>query len=290
MYAILGATGNTGKAAAETLLAAGAAVRVVVRRADAGEAWAARGAEVALADIEDEAALTAAFRGATGVYLLSPPDMGTGDMVALATRRISAALAAAKASGVAHVVLLSSIGAQHPSGTGPIRSLHGAEGLIRASGLAATFLRAAYFQENWGAVLGVAAEHGVLPTFFPADVAIPMVATADIGAAAASALLDPPAAGVVRTWAVSGPRDYSPSDVAAALTEVLGKPVAAQEQPLSAVVPMFTSFGASEHVAGLFAEMNAGIAAGHVAWAGTEAPHPGTRTPADTLKGLLGRG
>ncbi len=49
---------------------------------------------------------------------------------------------------------------------------------------ALTILRPAYFMENWASALpGVDA--GILPTFLLADRAIPMVATLDIGRAAA---------------------------------------------------------------------------------------------------------
>ena len=289
MYAIMGVTGNTGKVAAETLLAAGEAVRVIVRRADAGAAWAAKGAEVAVADLEDEAALRAAFEGARGIYLLSPPEMRTDDFVALAARRIGTALAAAKASGVAHVALLSSVGAQHLVGTGPVRALHVAEQLVRQSGIAATLLRAGYFQENWGGMLGAAVEHGVLPSFFPADLPVNMVATADIGRAAARALVEPAAPGEVRSWAVTGPGPVTPAEIAQAVGELLGRPVALQVQPLEAIVPTFTSFGCSAHVATLFAELNAGVISGHLAWEPTDLPVPGRRTARETLAGLLGR-
>ena len=62
MFVIAGASGNTGKAAAEALLAQKKSVRVIVRDASAAEAWRARGAEAAVADLDDVAALTSALR------------------------------------------------------------------------------------------------------------------------------------------------------------------------------------------------------------------------------------
>src|SRR5262245_15999011 len=73
MYVIAGVTGNTGSVAALTLLAAKQPVRVIVRDAAKGEPWKARGAEVAVASLDDRAALTRALTGATGAYLLLPP-------------------------------------------------------------------------------------------------------------------------------------------------------------------------------------------------------------------------
>src|SRR5580700_7158856 len=74
MYAITGITGKVGGEAARTLLAAGQPVRAVVRDARKGQAWTECGCEVALADIQDAAALTSAFRGAEGVFVLVPPN------------------------------------------------------------------------------------------------------------------------------------------------------------------------------------------------------------------------
>ena len=63
MYAVTGASGKVGGAVANTLLAAGKDVRVVVRNAQNGKVWADRGCKIAVAEIEDVAAMTAAFRG-----------------------------------------------------------------------------------------------------------------------------------------------------------------------------------------------------------------------------------
>ena len=68
MFVVLGASGNTGKVVAETLLSQKRNVRVVVRDAAKGQAWKEAGAEVSIADVEDGAALERAFSGAEGAY------------------------------------------------------------------------------------------------------------------------------------------------------------------------------------------------------------------------------
>lgn len=264
MFVIAGVTGNTGAVVADTLLAAKAPVRVIVREAAKGAAWQAKGAEVAVADLADVPALTAALRGAQGAYLLVPPRPTAAEPLA-DNRAVAAALAAAVAAArVPHVVLLSSIAAHQPDGTGPIVSVHVAEKLL-AEVTQLTAVRAAYFMENWAGALGMLAQ-GALPTFIPRGLVIPMVATRDIGKAAAAALLEGPR-GDVRIE-LAGPRDYSADDVAAALTTLTGRPVAAADAPLDAVVPTFTSFGLSPAFAGLFREMYAGLISGRVAWQG----------------------
>lgn len=285
MFVITGATGHTGSVAAETLLAAGKKVRAVVRDAAKAERLKALGAEVFVADLTDQAALASAVRGAEGMFVLSPPDVTAKDFIAdrkqLTQRQIDT-LAAEK---VPHVVLLSSIGAQQPAGTGPILSVRNMEQQLRASGLAATFVRAGYFVENWGAVVHPVKSDGVLPSFIAAGQRVPSVSTPDIGKALAQALLDGPRG--VRVIELSGPSDVSPNDVAAAFSRILGKPVSVAEAPLDAVVPTFTSFGISENIAGLFREMYQGLADGTVVAAPGEHVR-GTTSLETTLRALLG--
>ena len=73
MYAITGITGQVGGALAEALFAANKPFRAVVRDAAKGATFAARGAEVAIAEFDDTAALTRAFEDAEAVFILLPP-------------------------------------------------------------------------------------------------------------------------------------------------------------------------------------------------------------------------
>lgn len=286
MFVILGATGNTGSVAAKTLLAAGKRVRAVVRDESKAAGLKALGAEPFVADITDQVALERAVSGAQGVYFLSPPDMAAKDFIrdrqALTEKQI-ATLARAK---VPHVVLLSSIGAQHPDGTGPIVSVHHAEQQLRRAGIPSTFVRAAYFLENWGAVVQPVKQDGVLPSFVALDTPQPMVSTPDIGRTAARALQEGPRG--VRVLELAGPQDVSPRDIAAGFSRLLGKPVQAVQAPLDAVVPTFTSFGISQNMAELFREMYAGLGSGRVVSEPGSEHVRGTVPLEDTLRALLG--
>ncbi|HET7435093.1 MAG TPA: NmrA family NAD(P)-binding protein [Thermoanaerobaculia bacterium] len=286
MYAVAGVTGNTGSVVAEELLRRGKPVRVIVRSEEKGAAWRAKGAEVAVASIDDAEALTQALAGADGAYLLNPPDLQNEDMRSRGRHLGEVFARAVKGSGVKHVVLLSSIGAQHDSGTGPIVSVHLIEQALLATGINLTFLRPTYFIENWGSVLGVAAKDGILPSFLELGHAIPMVATADIGKVAAEALENPPQR--VRIIELAGPEDYTPEAIAAVLTPLVGKPVTAVPAPLEAVVPTYTQFGISPHVAELFREMYDGVNRDHVAWDGKGERRRGTTPPSAVFQGMLG--
>ena len=123
MFVVLGATGHTGSVVAETLSARKQSVRVVVRSADKGASWKSKGAEIAVASLDDVPALTNAFRGASGVYLLVPPNYGASAWLAEQRQRMDQAAEVVKASGISHVVFFSSVGGQIPEDTGPIRAV-----------------------------------------------------------------------------------------------------------------------------------------------------------------------
>src|SRR4051812_45868774 len=116
MFVISGASGHTGSVVASTLLARGAKVRVIVRDAQKGETWKQKGAEVALASLDDAKALAEALRGADGVYALVPPDFVSDDPLATQGRVVDAWAQAVAAAKPKHVVLLSSVGAELPAG------------------------------------------------------------------------------------------------------------------------------------------------------------------------------
>ena len=268
MYVVAGVSGQTGSVVALTLLAAGKPVRVIVRSEEKGREFKERGAEVAVLSLEDSNALAAALRGATGAYLLiPPPGPEVSGIIARGHRVIDSFAAALQKSPVPHVVLLSSVGAQHPDGTGPIAMLHYGERTLAAlRGTRFTFLRAAYFLENLGGLLGAVQHAGILPAVSNPRHAFPMVASQDIGEAAAQALLHPPASNEVIE--LSGPQEYSLADAAAAFSQTLGKTINVVPIPPEGIVPALTQSGMGEEMAGLYREMVLAIDSGRVAFDG----------------------
>jgi len=71
MFVIMGATGNTGSAVAETLLRWKQPVRIVVRSADKAASWKAKGAEIAVASLDDVYAVDAEARRVAGQAVAS---------------------------------------------------------------------------------------------------------------------------------------------------------------------------------------------------------------------------
>jgi len=221
---VLGATGKTGGTATERLLAAGVKVKAVGRSAEKLAALQKRGAQAIVADVADAVGLTDAFRGSDGVYLMIPADITKPDVLGQYARAGEAMARAVRDAGVRRAVLLSSVGAELPAGTGPIAGLHGVEERLRAiDGLALTILRPGYFYENHYATLGLIKQQGINGGAIDPDVAMPTIAAADVGSAAAEALRAPVAAGVV-VRELFGPRDITPSEATRLIGKAIGKP------------------------------------------------------------------
>jgi len=263
MYAVAGINGHTGAAVANALLDAKQEVRAIVRRAEAGAQWKARGAEVAVADLTDPKALAAALSGAHGAYLLNPPRYEVPDPIAEA-EKVGASVARALAdSGIPRAVVLSSVGGHRATGTGIIRTVHRVEELLAGVATSIAFVRASYFFENWTPVLGAVREQGVLPTFFKsADYAVPTQPVCDIGAAVATLLTGKPWQGQ-RVIELSSFK-ASAADVAAAFSEVLGKTVSAVVVPHEQWADILRGAGFGPRAVELFVEMYDGLNSGVV--------------------------
>lgn len=287
MFVIAGATGHTGSVVAGTLLAQGKPVAVLVRDAQKAGNWRDKGARVATASLEDSKALAAAFAGAEGAYVLVPPNYQAADFLGYGNHVGDALAAAVKSSGIPHVVLLSSIGAQHAHGTGPIRTLHHAESVIGPAARNLTIVRAGYFLQNWASGVEAVRNQGVLHNFQRPERKIPMLSTVDIGRVAAGYLTSP--ASGRRIVELAGPEDYSPQDIAQAFAAALAKPVKLETHPLDAVIPALTATGFSPDLARLFREMIEGIDSGYVAYEGKGATFQrGNVTALEAVKEMLG--
>lgn len=286
MYAVLGATGNTGSVVARELLARGAQVRVIVRDADKVRTLADRGAEVAVARIEDTGALAKALRGVQGAYVMTPPLLDPND-IAGALRTLTESLARAIAeAGVPHVVLLSSVGAHLPSGTGPIVNNRHTEIALRAVTPALSAVRAPYFMDNWIESFA-ALDDGKLLTMWAPERPIDQISSEDIGRLAAGLVLEGSHGHEVVE--LSGPTDYSPIDAARALSKLLGRTIEPLHVPNEAIVPALIGAGLPRNAAESYREMYEAIDRGLVHEGKGARALRGSVTLEQALSGLLAR-
>jgi uncharacterized protein YbjT (DUF2867 family) len=263
-FVVAGASGNTGSVVAETLLARRESVRVLVRKAGEAAHWTAKGAEAAVVDLEDARTLTGAFRGARAAYLLIPPNF-TAPSLRTFQGQVARSLATAAAeSRIPHVVFLSAFAAHRDSNSGPLAGLHDAERILGAvPGLRLASIRAGYFYENVLPVLDAVKGAGVLPSFFPAELPVPMVATHDIGLLGAELLLDDASQGVVELGA-----GLTYSEIARALGRLAGKAVRVEEVPLHAIAPAIAKLGFNADLTHAYVELISGIRSGALAFEG----------------------
>jgi len=224
MIVVTGATGRTGRRVAEVLLAKGEKVRAVGREARKLAPLVGLGAEPFVGKLTDVPYLMAAFAGADAVYLVLPEDLSQEDLRAHQDR-ISDCFAAALANARARfVVNLSSIGAQHAKGTGPITGLHHQEQkLNQVAGLNVLHLRAAYFMENLLLSIAPLRATGTLPGGMRGDLPMPWIATKDIGTYAAARLAARDFAGS-SVQELHGQRDISMNEAASIVGKAIGKP------------------------------------------------------------------
>ncbi len=224
LVTITGATGHVGKALAEQLLQSGVKIRAVGRDANKLAPLTARGAEARAGDIENTAFLTEAFLGADAVFAMTPPNLNAPDLAAHQLRTAASLVEALKAAGVPRVVALSSAGASLPSGTGPIAGLHEFEERLKSiPGLSVVALRSTFFMENHLASIHLIKSAGINGSAARADVAVGMIATRDIAAAAAEYLTAPAFEGYT-VRGLFGPRDYTYPEATAILGAAIGKP------------------------------------------------------------------
>jgi uncharacterized protein YbjT (DUF2867 family) len=224
MYAIMGITGRVGSAIAENLLAQGEQIRAIVRNPEKAARWKERGAEIAVADVDDPNALASAFEGTDGVFLMIPPNFAPAPGFPETRKTLASFHAALEKALPKKAVYLSSIGAEQTSGLGLITSLHLLEQTLGDLPIPQAFLRAGWFMENhaWD-VTTARAEGKIFSNLYPLDRKFSLVATADIGKAGADVLRQEWKG--TRHIEVAGPEQYSPNDIGGALSSTLGRTI-----------------------------------------------------------------
>jgi uncharacterized protein YbjT (DUF2867 family) len=247
------------------LLAQGEKVRVIGRDLKRLERFTQKGAEPFIADATDAGAFANAFAGAKAVYAMIPPKIASPDVRAYEESVSDALRSAIEKNGVKYAVVLSSVGADKSHGTGPVAGLHSLEKKLEGiSGLNVLFLRAGYFMENILPQAGVIKSIGSMAGPVKEDLPLPMIATHDIGAFAAEALLK---LDFLRTSTheLQGPRDVTYAQVAKIVGAAIGKAdLAYKLVPAAQLKPVLMQMGMSSNMADLLLEMADALNSGHM--------------------------
>ncbi|PWY96140.1 NAD(P)-binding protein [Aspergillus sclerotioniger CBS 115572] len=206
-------------------------------------------------DLNDATSLD--LGGADTVFAITPPRYDGSDMMQWATiASENTRLAIQKAGSVKRLVLLSSMGAEQPSGTGEILTNHIAEEILKDVVPEIIFMRCAYFMENWApAVLTVKSDQPHFDSpITPLDYEIPMVAVTDIGKACATYLMAIHIPKHPYVIEVQGPQDHTVKDVQKAFEEAAGHAVEVRPVEKARLATFFGQFLPDASV-GPFVEM-----------------------------------
>ncbi|HSZ71734.1 MAG TPA: NAD(P)H-binding protein [Cytophagaceae bacterium] len=221
-YIITGSLGNISKPLTQKLLAAGHDVTVITSKESNRSAIEALGAKAAVGTIEDVAFLTKTFTGADAVYTMVPPHFSAQDWKGYIGKMGQNYAEAIKASGVKHVVNLSSIGAHMPEGCGPVSGIYRVEqALNKLEGVDILHLRPGNFYTNLYANIGMIKGASIIGGNYGNNTKIVLVHPTDIAAVAAEELTRLSFKGKSFRYIASDER--STTDLAKVLGAAIGK-------------------------------------------------------------------
>ena len=232
---------------------------MVARNADGLAALARAGAEPVAGGVDDPELVRRALEGAGAAFVLLPPYPGPG--IRTWQDRVAGVLAdGLESARVPYALALSSIGAQHASGTGPVSGLHTLEQrLDRVPALSALFLRPAFFLENHLGSIGLVKSAGTNGGAIAADLRFPQIAASDVGEAAARRLLALDWRGR-EVQELHGERDLTMGEVTRALGATIGKPnLAYVAFPYADALQGLVAAGLPEELAAIYVELARGL-------------------------------
>jgi uncharacterized protein YbjT (DUF2867 family) len=284
MITIMGATGQTGKKIAGNLLKAGEKIRALGRSETKLAELARLGAEVLAGDTMDADFLARAFRDSAAVYTLVAVDPQSPDYRAAQDKQGEAIVHAIRASGVRHVVALSSLGAELENAPGVLAGLHAQEERLKGlTGVNVTLLRPASFFENFRERIPMFKYEGINGDVLSPDLQMPMVATRDIAAVASKALMKRDATGMV-VHELLGPRDTTHTEITRIIGERIGRRDLQYVQfPESDMIAALVQAGLSESFARQYIEMARAMNNEQLKPLHGRTPANTTRTPFDEV-------
>jgi NAD(P)H dehydrogenase (quinone) len=254
--AVTAATGQLGTLVIDALLTRTTPDQIVAIARDAAKAepLAAKGLDVRIASYDDTVALKAALAGVDRVLLISGNEFGQR---AQQHRNV---IDAAIANDVARLVYTSA--PQVDTSTLPVAPEHLAtEQYLAGTDLDHVLLRNNWYHENYASSIEAAAATGSVLTS-AGDGRVASASRQDFAEAAAAVLTtDGP---VKQVYELAGDVAWTQGDLAAALSEVLGKPVEVANVSGDEQAAILTSAGLDEGLVGFIVSVDAGISRGEL--------------------------
>ena len=256
--------GNIGRVVTEQLLQKGHELVIISRHPDKVHDFVRRGARLVVGSFDDAAVLDNAFSAADAVFWLTPLVFDQADFLGWARTMGQRAAEIAGRHHIQRAVLISSVGAQHEDGVGPIGCMPTIERAFAQHVPNVTVFRCGHFMENFLMSLDTIAQQGAIYSAYPANKKLPLVASRDIAQKAIEALLDSSWTGF-KLQGVHGPEDITYTAATRLIGEAIGRPVNYVEVPVEAAKAAMVSAGMPPHIAALLGELYEGVHAGRVA-------------------------
>jgi NAD(P)H dehydrogenase (quinone) len=218
MIAVVGATGNTGRAVVKALKALGQDPICIVRNAQKAREVLGPDAKTAVAELTDRPALEKALKGVTSVFIVTGHNP---QMVEQQNNVLDAALQA----GVTHLVRVSGNRQLITPDSGSVigRGHYAIEEKLRASGIKWVILRPGLFMQNTFAAAASIKNDGKIAQPFTADLPLAFIDVRDTGAVGAHVLVDP-APHVGKIYEFTGVRSNY-GEFAEVFSQVLGRKI-----------------------------------------------------------------
>ncbi len=252
---IVGASGQVGSHVLSEIKKKGLPVRAVVRNPDK---LADRSVDTRVADLFNTEQMIHAFEGGSNVFLITPEDPSSNDVLGDTQRIVDNYRKAIEAAGIKKIVGISCVGAHVEANTGNILMSRILEQTLADIAAQKVFIRPNYYYSNWLGFVESVKESGVLPAMFPEDFSFPMHSPIDVAKLAAQVMTDNTLANK-NIYELKGPQDYSPRNVADAMGKLLNKKVTVQTIPEDKWVETMRSVGFSENAAINFADMTRAV-------------------------------
>ncbi|MBC9931305.1 NmrA family NAD(P)-binding protein [Chitinophaga qingshengii] len=260
---ITGSLGNVSKPLATQLVNAGHQVTVISQDINKTAAIKALGATAAIGSITDAAFLTTTFKGADAAYTMIPPIATSGNYyqdVAAIADNYRQALAEA---GVKHVVNLSAIGAEVPTGNGLSSAFYQVEETLnQLPDTHITHLRAGMFYTNFYGNLAMILQQHIVGNNFPGDIQLALVHPQDIADAAAASLSGLTFTGKSFRYITSD--EKTGNEIAQIFSTIVGQSIPWIAFPDEALQQGAMQNGFSAHMASLFAAVGISIREGRL--------------------------
>jgi uncharacterized protein YbjT (DUF2867 family) len=253
---VVGATGQVGITLTSELKRMGIPVRAVVRNPNK---LLGKIIETKTADLFNVDQVTAAFQGGTNVFLITPENPASNDIIGDTEQIVYNYREAVQRAGIKKIIGLSCIGAHHGGNTGNILMSRILEQGFHDVDVEKIFIRPCYYFSNWLGYMDTADQYGVLPSFFPEQLKIEMHSPVDLAKHIAKIMADRSPIKDNTIYEMVGPQKYSPIDVANAFSKLLHKKIAVQTITKENWIETLVSVGFTQNTAGNLADMTQAV-------------------------------